>query len=58
LFGGIGLFVVGIIVARIATKHYVEILRMLFNSNKFRRQCDPTKADAMQVRIARLNAQG
>ena len=37
LLGGIGLFVIGVIIARIATKHDVEILRVLFNSSKFRR---------------------
>ena len=40
LLGGIGLFIVGVIVARIATKHDVEILRVLFNSSKFRRRYD------------------
>ena len=44
LFGGIGLFIVGTIIARIATKHDVEILRVLFNSSKFRRRYDPMKA--------------
>jgi len=43
LVGGIGLFVVGVIIARIATKHDVEILRVLFNSGKFRRRYDPMK---------------
>ena len=48
LLGGIGLFVVGVIVARIATKHDVEILRVLFNSTKFRRRYDPLRgADAL-----------
>jgi type IV secretory pathway TrbD component len=51
LLGGIGLFVAGAIVARIATKHDVEILRVLFNSGKFRRRYDPMKplhgADAL-----------
>jgi type IV secretory pathway TrbD component len=37
LLGGIGLFIAGVIIARIATKHDVEILRVLFNSSKFRR---------------------
>jgi type IV secretory pathway VirB3-like protein len=49
--GGILLFVAGVIVARIATKHDVEILRVLFNSGKFRRRYDPMKplrgADAL-----------
>jgi type IV secretory pathway TrbD component len=48
LFGGIGLFIVGVIIARIATKHDVEILRVLFNSGKFRRRYDPMKADTME----------
>jgi type IV secretory pathway TrbD component len=51
LLGGIGLFIVGVIIARIATKHDVEILRVLFNSSKFRRRYDPMKplhgADAL-----------
>jgi len=51
LFGGIGLFIVGTIVARIATKHDVEILRVLFNSSKFRRRYDPMKGDSTAVTI-------
>lgn len=51
LLGGIGFFIVGVIVARIATKHDVEILRVLMNSGKFRRRYDPMKplhgADAL-----------
>jgi type IV secretory pathway TrbD component len=58
LLGGIGLFVVGVIIARIATKHDGEILRVLFNSGKFRRRYDPMRADTMRVRIARRNVQG
>ena len=58
LVGGIALFVVGVIIARIATKHDVEILRVLFNSSKFRRRYDPMKADETQIRIARRNGQG
>ena len=34
LLGGIGFFIVGVIVARIATKHDVEILRVLMNSTQ------------------------
>ncbi|MHB1935368.1 MAG: VirB3 family type IV secretion system protein [Acidobacteriaceae bacterium] len=41
LLGGIQLFIVGVVIARIATKHDVEILRVLFNSGKFRRRYDP-----------------
>ncbi|MBB6147322.1 type IV secretory pathway TrbD component [Silvibacterium bohemicum] len=58
LLGGIGLFIVGVIIARIATKHDIEILHVLFNSSKFRRRYDPMKADTLQVRIARRNVQG
>ncbi|MGA8109139.1 MAG: VirB3 family type IV secretion system protein [Acidobacteriaceae bacterium] len=58
LLGGIGLFIVGVIIARIATKHDVEILRVLMNSTKFRRRYDPMKADTTEIRIARLDAQG
>ncbi len=54
LFGGIGLFIVGTIVARIATKHDVEILRVLFNSGKFRRRYDPMKDDTTTI-IVRSN---
>ncbi len=43
LLCGIGLFIVGVIIARIATKHDVEILRVLLNSGKFRRRYDPMK---------------
>ena len=58
LLGGIGLFIVGVIIARIATKHDVEILRVLMNSTKFRRRYDPMKADERDVRIARPDARG
>lgn len=51
LFGGIGLFIAGIIIARIATKHDVEILRVLFNSSKFRRRYDPMKWEPAQITI-------
>ena len=51
LLGSIALFVVGVVVARRATKYDVEILRVLFNSSKFRRRYDPMKpfhgADAL-----------
>ena len=57
LLGGIGLFIVGVVVARIATKHDVEILRVLFNSSKFRRRYDPMKDDETQIRITRRHAQ-
>jgi type IV secretory pathway TrbD component len=57
LLGGIGLFVVGMIIARVATRHDVEILRVLFNSSKFRRHYDPMKADCTEIRIARHDGQ-
>jgi type IV secretory pathway TrbD component len=57
LFGGIGLFVVGVIVAGIATKHDVEILRVLFNSAKFRRRYDPMKCKPLTLTIRDRNAQ-
>ena len=43
----------GVIIARIATKHDVEILRVLFNSGKFRGRYDPMKVDTTEIRIAR-----
>ncbi len=57
LLGGIALFVVGVIVARIATKHDVEILRVLMNSSKFRRRYDPLKGETTEIRIRNTNAQ-
>ena len=57
LIGGIALFIVGIIVARIATKYDVEILRVLFNSGKFCRRYDPMKADATEISLRRSHAQ-
>jgi hypothetical protein len=56
LFGGIVLFVVGVIIARIATKHDVEILRVLFNSGKFRRRYDPMKENDTEIRMTRRDA--
>jgi type IV secretory pathway TrbD component len=58
LFGGIGLFVVGVVIARRATKYDVEILKVLFNSGKFRRRYDPMKPEATEIRIARRDVQG
>ena len=56
--GGIGLFIAGVIIARIATRHDIEILRILFNSTKFRRRYDPMKSEPVEIRIARDHAQG
>src|ERR1700727_518913 len=50
LFGGIALFVLGVVIARRATKYDVEILRVLFNSSKFCRQYDPMKREATETR--------
>ena len=57
LLGGIGLFIIGVIIARIATKHDIEILRILFNSTKFRRRYDSMKWKPLEIRIARDHAQ-
>src|ERR1700728_1260501 len=58
LFGGIALFVVGVVIPRRATKYDVEILRVLFNSGKFRRRYDPMKRESTEIRIARRDVQG
>ena len=58
LFGGIALFVIGVVIARRATKYDVEILKVLFNSGKFRRRYDPMKPEATEIRIARRDVQG
>ena len=52
LLGGILLFIVGVVIARIATKHDVEILRILFNSAKFRKRYDPMQWEPTEIRIA------
>jgi type IV secretory pathway TrbD component len=57
LLGGIGLFIVGVIIARIATKHDVEILRILFNSTKFRRRYDPMKWEATAIVLRKRHVQ-
>ena len=57
LLGGIALFIVGVILARIATKHDAEILRVLFNSGKFRRRYDPMKWEPSEITIRSRNAQ-
>ena len=57
LVGGMGLFVVGVIIARIATKHDVEILRILFNSAKFRRRYDSMKWEPIEIVIRGRRAQ-
>jgi type IV secretory pathway TrbD component len=57
LLGGIGLFIVGVIIARIVTKHDVEILRILFNSTKFRRRYDPMKWEPTEITVRRNHVQ-
>lgn len=57
LLGGIGLFILGVIIARIATKHDVEILRVLFNSGKFCRRYDPLKWEPTEITIRKRDAQ-
>ena len=56
LLGGIVLFIVGVIIARAATKHDVEILRVLFNSAKFCRRYDPLKREFVEITIRSRNA--
>src|ERR1700721_963140 len=58
LIGGIVLFIVGVVIARRATKYDVEILKVLFNSGKFRRRYDPMKWETTEIRIARRDVQG
>ncbi len=58
LFGGIALFVAGVVIARRATKYDVEILRVLFNSSKFRRRYDAMKREPTEISIARRDVQG
>ena len=55
LLGGIGFFIVGVIVARIATRLDVEILRVLMNSTKFRRRYDPMKWEPSEITIRNRN---
>jgi type IV secretory pathway TrbD component len=56
LMGGILLFVVGVSLARVATRRDVEMLRVLLNSTRFRSRYDAIKPDPVQVQIARRNA--
>ena len=57
LVGGILLFIVGVVIARIATKHDIEILRILFNSAKFRRRYDPMQWEPTEIQIRKRNVQ-
>ena len=57
LLGGILLFIVGVVIARIATKHDVEILRMLFNSGKFCRRYDPLQWESTKITIRKRHVQ-
>ena len=58
LLGGVGLFVASFLAARRATKHDIEILRVLLNSSKFRRRYDPMQWEPAETRIATRNAKG
>ena len=51
LLGGVILFIVGNVIARIATKYDVEIVRVLMNSTKFRRRYDPLKPDSVKIAL-------
>ncbi len=57
LVGGILLFVVGVVIARNATKHDVEILRILFNSAKFHRRYDPMQWEPTEIQIRKRHVQ-
>ena len=57
LLGGILLFIVGVVIARVATKHDIEILRILFNSAKFRRRYDPMQWEPTEIRIRKRHVQ-
>ena len=57
LLGGILLFIVGVVIARIATKHDVEVLRVLFNSGKFRRRYDPMQWEPTEIQIRKRHAE-
>lgn len=57
LLGGIVFFMVGVVLARITTRHDVEILRVLFNSTKFRRRYDPLKWTPARITVRKHNAQ-
>jgi len=57
LLGGVALFMVGLMIARIATKHDVEILSVLFNSSKFRRRYDPMKREPALITIRSRHVQ-
>jgi type IV secretory pathway TrbD component len=57
LLGGIVLFIVGVIVARRATKYDVEILQVLMNSTKFRRRYDPMKEQVIEITFERPRVQ-
>ena len=57
LLGGILLFVVGVVIARTATKNDVAILRVLFNSGKFRRRYDPMQWEPTEIQIRKRHVQ-
>lgn len=53
LFGGIAMAAVLLIPANWATKHDPQLLRILLNSSKFRRQYDPLKFHDPGVKVVR-----
>ena len=57
LIDGLLLFVTGVIAARQATIRDVEMLRILLNSSRFRKQYDPLKWQPMEIRIARRDVE-
>ena len=57
LLGGIVVFITGVILGRIATKHDAEILRILFNSASFHRRYDPLKWIPAEIKLRKRHAQ-
>ena len=57
LAGGIGLFLAGLVLGRIATRTDPEILRVVLNAGRLRRRYDPRKDDGRSIRIARFHGE-
>ncbi len=53
LFSGIGMFAVLLIPAQWATRNDPQLLRILFNSGKFRKQYDPLKFHDQPLKVLR-----
>lgn len=53
LFGGIAMAAVLLIPAQWATRHDPQLLRILLNSSKFRKQYDPLKFHEQAVKVLR-----